>query len=132
MNFRLAVILVIGLVAMLAGTTTASAQSEDMPPSAPRSLFVAADVGCGNFFLDWTESRDDIDPRWAIRYDVYMYIDNPEDAGLVGSVTGDYFIELHVPGLDPDTTYTFFLIAVDSSDNASEESNHHSDENTCP
>ena len=106
---------------------TTEASVDTTPPSAPTSLFVAADAGCGNFFLDWTESRDDIDPQWAIRYDVYM----DDEQVPVGSVTGDYFIELHVD-VEPVSTHAFFLRAVDRSGNTSEPSNVFTEEDTCP
>lgn len=94
-------------------------ESDDVtPPSPPGSLDAAPDAGCGNFLLDWSESRDDIDRQYQIRYDVYM------DDGLdpVDSITGDFFIELHVD-IEPNSTHSFYLRAVDTSGNVSAPSN---------
>jgi predicted phage tail protein len=108
-------------------TATTLESVDTTPPSAPRNLYVAADVGCGNFFLDWTESDDVIDPQWKIRYDVYL--DDEQEPR--GSVTGDYFIELHVD-IDPGSTHSFYLKAVDTSGNESESSNTFTETDTCP
>ena len=49
----------------------------------------------------------------------------------VGSITGDYFIELHVD-VEPGSTHTFFLRAVDRSGNVSEPSNAFTEQDSCP
>jgi hypothetical protein len=127
------------LVLVMGGVATASTsrpdgrspgtlQSPDVtPPSAPRLRGADADVGCGNFFLDWTESRDNVDPQWALRYDIYM------DGGLVpdASVVGDYFVELSVD-VAPGSRHTFVVRAVDRSGNVSGPSNAKTEEDTCP
>jgi hypothetical protein len=129
--------IVLGLV--IGGVATASAswptgsprdtlRSADVtPPSAPRLRDAAADVGCGNFLLDWTESRDNVDPRSALRYDIYM------DGELVpgASVTGDFFVELSVD-VEPGSTHTFVVRAVDRSGNVSQPSNSKTERDSCP
>ena len=129
------------IVSILAvgGVTTASASWSDRssagaldgpdttPPSAPRLVDAAADVGCGNFFLDWKESRDNVDHQTFLRYEVYM------DGELVpeGTVIGDYFVELSVD-VEPGSTHTFVVRAFDRSGNVSAPSNARTETDTCP
>lgn len=97
------------------------------PPSAPRLIDAAADVGCGNFFLDWKGSRDDVDPQWSLRYEVFV------DGELVpgGTVIGDYFVELSV-NVEPGSTHTFVVRTFDRSGNVSAPSNARTETDTCP
>jgi hypothetical protein len=108
-------------------STAALNGPDQTPPSAPRLIDAAADVGCGNFFLDWQESRDNVDPQWALRYEVYM------DGELVpgATVIGDYFVELSVD-VEPGSTHTFVVRAFDRSGNASAPSNPKTEADTCP
>ena len=96
------------------------------PPSTPRLVDAAADVGCGNFFLDWKESRDNVDPQWALRYEIYM------DGELVpgATVIGDYFVELSVD-VEPGSTHTFVVRAFDRAGNVSNPSNAKTETDTC-
>jgi hypothetical protein len=71
MNFRLAVILVIGLVAMLAGTTAASAQWWRDPPTPPGNLEVT-DVGADYIALSWDASFD-----WSFNFNRSYWIPGP-------------------------------------------------------
>jgi hypothetical protein len=135
LRIGLTCIIVSGLA--LGGVATASASlpnrsspelesADTTPPSAPRRLDAAADVGCGNFFLDWRESRDNVDPQWALRYDVYMDGELVPGAGVIG----DYFVELSVD-VEPGSSHTFVVRAVDRSGNVSEPSNVDTEADTC-
>jgi hypothetical protein len=123
----------------IGGVTTASASvlnrlspgapngPDQIPPTAPRLIDAAPDVGCGRFFLDWDESRDNVDPRGALRYEIYM------DGMLVpgATVIGDYFVELSVD-IEPGSTHTFVVRAFDRAGNASAPSNSRTEADTCP
>ena len=125
-------------VLAIGGVTTASASwsnpssagalggPDTTPPSAPRLVDAAADVGCGNFFLDWKESRDNVDPQWSLRYEVYMDGELVPDA----TVIGDYFVELSVD-VEPGSTHTFVVRAFDRSGNVSAPSNARTETDTC-
>ena len=127
------------LALVMGGVATASASwpnrsspetldvPDTTPPSAPRLVDAAADAGCGNFFLDWKESRDNVDPQWALRYEIFM------DGELVPDATvfGDYFVELSVD-VEPGSRHTFVVRAFDRSGNASAPSNAKTETDDCP
>ena len=139
MKLKVGLSCIIVSVLAIGGVTTASASWPDrsssetldgpdtIPPSTPRLVDAAADVGCGNFFLDWKESRDNVDHRSFLRYEVYM------DGELVpgGTVIGDYFVELSVD-IEPGSTHTFVVRAFDRSGNVSAPSNARTERDTCP
>jgi chitinase len=92
--------------------TTASVNGGDTTaPTTPANLS-GFDGGCGEAYLSWTQSTDNVDPQFAIRYDVYVNnIFRPESSGYGLSRTVAYAA---VEGLN-----TFKVIAVDSAGNAS-------------
>ena len=122
------------LALVMGGVATASASwpnrsldgPDTTPPSAPRLVDAAADVGCGNFFLDWKESRDNVDHKTFLRYEFYMDGELLPDV----SVTGDYFVELSVD-VEPGSTHTFVVRAFDRSGNVSAPSNAKTETDTC-
>ena len=139
MKLKVGLSCIIVSVLAIGGVTTASASwsnrssagaldgPDTTPPSAPRLVDAAADVGCGNFFLDWKESRDNVDPQWSLRYEVYMDGELVPDA----TVIGDYFVELSVD-VEPGSTHTFVVRAFDRSGNVSAPSNAKTETDTCP
>jgi hypothetical protein len=94
-------------------TATTLASVDTTPPSAPSNVF-AFDYGCALFELTWTESQDNTDPAFAIRYDIYVNGATTPAA----SVTGDTITDVQTsPG-----TSTFVIKAVDRSGNTSQPS----------
>jgi hypothetical protein len=53
-------------------TVTTLPSSDTVPPSAPRNLRIDIDQGCGEVWLAWDESTDDVDAQSAIEYEVYV------------------------------------------------------------
>jgi hypothetical protein len=139
MRLKVGITCIIVSVLAIGAVTTASASwpagsspgaldgPDTTPPSAPRLIDAAADVGCGNFFLDWKESRDNVDHRSFLRYEVYMDGEWVPD----GTVIGDYFVELSVD-VEPGSTHTFVVRAFDRSGNVSAPSNAKTETDSCP
>jgi hypothetical protein len=70
------------------------------------------DAGCGEAWLRWEASTDNVDPQMAIRYDVYVNgIPRPESTVIGATSTVAYAA---VEG-----TNTFGLYAVDTAGNRS-------------
>jgi chitodextrinase len=53
-------------------TLTTEASSDVTPPSAPTNVRIVRDQGCGEVWLGWTQSTDDMDPQFAIEYEIYV------------------------------------------------------------
>jgi chitodextrinase len=97
-------------------TLTTEASSDVTPPSAPTNVRIVEDQGCGEVWVGWTQSTDDIDPQYAIEYEIYVNgVLSPLAVGA---------------GIDRDFVYataqgdnTFTVKAVDRTGNTSEASN---------
>jgi hypothetical protein len=81
------------------------------PPTAPTNL-VGFDGGCGEVWLTWNQSTDDLEPQFAIRYEI--------------DVNGIFRLESTVMGSGRTVAYavvegfnTFEVFAVDSAGNRS-------------
>jgi len=99
----------------VSATTTAS--TDTTPPTAPTSLRVSDQDGCGEVELGWTQSTDDQDPQSAIRYRVFIN-GEPDPIGIDAIGVGRWITYGVVDG-----TNTFFLRAIDSAGNVSAPSN---------
>lgn len=88
------------------GTPTADTQA----PTAPASL-ATSNPTSNTISLSWTASTDNIG---VAGYDIY------KDGAFYATVTG---ITATVSGLNPSTTYNFYVIAKDAAGNASTASN---------
>jgi chitodextrinase len=96
-------------------TLTTEATSDVTPPSAPTNVRIV-DGGCFEFWVGWTQSTDDIDPQYAIEYEIYVNgVLSPLPVGA---------------GIDRDFVYatasgenTFTVKAVDRAGNTSATSN---------
>jgi chitodextrinase len=86
-----------------------------VPPSAPTNLN-GFDGGCGEAWLNWSPSTDDVDPPSAIRYDVYVNGQPAPESSTIGSTSTIAYARVQ-------GTNTFVVRAVDSSGNVSEPSN---------
>jgi chitodextrinase len=98
-------------------SATTEASADTTPPTAPTSLRVSDEDGCGEVELRWTQSTDDQDPQSAIRYRIFIN-GALDPVGFDPIGTGRTITYGVVDG-----TNTFVLRAVDSAGNVSEQSN---------
>lgn len=84
---------------------------DEEAPTAPEAL-VASNITSRQLTLNWEPSTDNVG---VTRYDVFI------DGESLASTQGDTTTIL-VPGLAPETTYSFYVIALDASGNQSEPS----------
>jgi chitinase len=97
--------------AVSATTRPSTKGSDTTPPTTPGNLS-GFDGGCGEAWLRWDASTDNVDPQLAIRYDVYVNgILRTESTVIGGTSTVAYAA---VEG-----TNTFQLYAVDTAGNRS-------------
>jgi chitodextrinase len=97
-------------------TLMTEATSDVTPPSAPTNVRIVADQGCGEVWVGWNQSTDDIDPQSAIEYEIYVN-------GVLSPLPV-------AAGIDRDFVYatahgdnTFTVKAVDRAGNTSQASN---------
>jgi hypothetical protein len=98
-------------------SATAAASTDTTPPTAPTTLRVSDEDGCGEVELRWTQSTDDQDPQSAIRYRIFIN-GKPDPVGFDAIGTGRWITYGLVDG-----TNTFVLRAIDSAGNVSAPSN---------
>jgi Fibronectin type III domain len=107
-------------------SATTLASTDTTPPTAPTTLRVSDEDGCGEVELRWTQSTDDQDPQSAIRYRIFIN-GEPDPVGFDAIGTGRWITYGVVDG-----TNTFVLRAVDSAGNVSAPSNSYAIElNIC-
>jgi chitodextrinase len=51
---------------------TTEATNDVTPPSVPTNVHIVRDQGCGEVWVGWTQSTDDMDPQYAIEYEIYV------------------------------------------------------------
>jgi Fibronectin type III domain len=98
-------------------SATTAASTDTTPPTAPTTLHVSDEDGCGEVELRWTQSTDDQDPQSAIRYRIFIN-GEPDPVGFDAIGTGRWITYGVVDG-----TNTFVLRAIDSAGNVSAPSN---------
>ena len=87
-----------------------------MPPTAPTNVRVESDEGCGEVWLAWDQSTDNVDPQSALEYEIVINgVLSP--LGVVTGV-GRAFAYSTVNG-----TNRFVVQAVDRTGNTSAPSN---------
>jgi len=92
-------------------TTEASDPNDTTPPTTPANLTDnGMSFGDGETWLFWQQSTDNVDPQFAIRYDVY--VNGVLDGGMMG---GSSTVVYGNPGV----FNTYQVIAVDSAGNQS-------------
>lgn len=93
------------------GTTACHGTSSDLvAPTAPTNLSATA-VGSGHVDLSWTASTDDV----AVSgYGIYR------NGARIGSSTGTSYPDMTA---DPNTSYVYYVVAYDTSNNISSPSN---------
>src|SRR5690606_34669226 len=111
MYFRLALVLFVGMVAIVIGSATASAWwwRDRTPPTPPGNLEVT-DQGADYVTLSWDAS---LDWSFSINYRI-----NRGDVGQSVTVPGSQTSYVW-SGLESGETYSFYVEAVDSSGNVS-------------
>lgn len=92
-------------------TTLASDPNDTTSPTAPTNLW-ANDGGCGEVWLFWTQSTDNVDAQAEIRYNVYINGVLEPTASVVGSGRTIFYVTA-------DGAYTFEVVAVDAAGNVS-------------
>jgi cellulose 1,4-beta-cellobiosidase len=92
-------------------TTPASDPNDTIPAAAPTNLW-ANKGGCGEVWLFWTQSTDNVDAQSQIRYDVYIKGTLEPTATVLGAGQTIFYVTA-------DGHYTFEVVAVDAAGNAS-------------
>jgi chitodextrinase len=93
-------------------TTRSSTKGSDVsPPTTPANLS-GFDGGCGEAWLRWDASTDNVDPQLAIRYDVYVNGVLSRESTVVGGTSTVAYAAV-------EGANTFELYAVDTAGNRS-------------
>jgi len=86
-----------------------------VPPTAPTNVHLVSALACDELYIGWTQSTDNVDPQYAIEYEIY-----------VNGVLSPLAVSA---GVDQDFVYatalgenTFVVKAVDRTGNTSEPS----------
>jgi hypothetical protein len=53
-------------------TATTETSTDTVAPSVPTNVRLLRDNGCAEVWLGWTQSTDDVDPQFAIEYEIYV------------------------------------------------------------
>lgn len=92
-------------------TTGAGDPTDTTPPSAPTNL-AGYNQGSGEAALSWTQSTDNVDPQFAIRYEIFVNgVFHPESTVIGYGST--------IAFTDVEDFNTFEVVAVDSAGNRS-------------
>jgi chitodextrinase len=91
-------------------TTGAGDPNDTTPPTPPTNL-TGSDQGAGEADLRWTQSTDNVDPQFTIRYEIF--VEGNFDSTVIG--VGQTIAYAVVEGFN-----TFTVVAVDSAGNRSE------------
>jgi chitodextrinase len=97
-------------------TLTTEPSSDTVPPTAPTNLHLVSDQGGGEFYLGWTQSTDDVDPQYAIEYEIYVN-------GVLSPLAVSAGVDQDFVYARPECVNTFVVKAVDRTGNTSAPSN---------
>ncbi|NLF76483.1 MAG: fibronectin type III domain-containing protein [Chloroflexi bacterium] len=97
-------------------TLTTEASSDTVAPTAPTNLHLVSDQGGGEFYLGWTQSTDDVDPQYAIEYEIYVN-------GVLSPLAVSAGVDQDFVYAAPECENVFVVKAVDQTGNTSEPSN---------
>ena len=97
-------------------TLTTEASSDTVPPTAPTNLHLVSDNGGGEFYIGWTQSTDDVDPQYAIEYEIYVN-------GVMSALPVSAGVDQDFVYAQPECVNTVVVKAVDRTGNTSAPSN---------
>lgn len=97
-------------------TLTTEPSSDTVPPTAPTNLHLVSDQGGGEFYLGWTQSTDDVDPQYAIEYEIYVN-------GVLSPLAVSAGVDQDFVYARPECENVFVVKAVDRTGNTSAPSN---------
>src|SRR5215216_3166866 len=97
-------------------TLTTEASSDTVPPTAPTNLHLVSDQGGGEFYIGWTQSTDNVDPQYAIEYEIYVN-------GVLSPLPVSAGVDQDFVYASPDCENVFVVKAVDRTGNTSAPSN---------
>jgi chitodextrinase len=97
-------------------TLTTEASSDTVPPTAPTNLHLVSDQGGGEFYIGWTQSTDDVDPQYAIEYEIYVN-------GVMSALPVSAGVDQDFVYARPECVNTVVVKAVDRTGNTSAPSN---------
>jgi hypothetical protein len=92
------------------------ASGDTVPPPAPTNLHLVSDNGGGEFYVGWTESTDDVDPQYAIEYEIYVN-------GVMSALPVSAGVDQDFVYAQPECVNTVVVKAVDRTGNTSAPSN---------
>jgi predicted phage tail protein len=98
-----------------ASIATTEPSSDVTPPTAPTGLHLVRDQGCGEIYLGWTQATDDVDPQYAIEYEIY--VNGVLSPLAVSAGVSEDFVYATAFGNN-----VFYVKAVDRTGNSSEPS----------
>ena len=97
-------------------TLTTQPSSDTVPPTAPTNLHLVSDQGGGEFYIGWTQSTDDVDPQYAIEYEIYVN-------GVMSALPVSAGVDEDFVYARPECVNTVVVKAVDRTGNTSPPSN---------
>jgi len=97
-------------------TLTTEASSDTVPPTAPTNLHLVSDQGGGEFYIGWTQSTDNVDPQYAIEYEIYVN-------GVLSPLAVSAGVDQDFVYARPECVNVFVVKAVDRTGNTSQPSN---------
>ena len=97
-------------------TATTQTSTDTTPPSPPTNLHLVRDNGCAEVWLGWTQATDDVDPQFAIEYEIYVN-DVLSPLAVSAGVSEDFVYGTGFP------ENVFVVRAVDRAGNTSAASN---------
>jgi chitodextrinase len=97
-------------------TLTTQPSSDTVPPTAPTNLHLVSDNGGGEFWVGWTQSTDDVDPQYAIEYEIYVN-------GVLSPLAVSAGVDEDFVYARPECVNTVVVKAVDRTGNTSAPSN---------
>jgi chitodextrinase len=97
-------------------TLTTQTSSDTVPPTAPTNLHLVSDQGGGEFYIGWTQSTDNVDPQYAIEYEIYVN-------GVLSPLAVSAGVDQDFVYARPECENNFVVKAVDRTGNTSAPSN---------
>lgn len=97
-------------------TLTTPPSSDTTPPLPPSNLRLEMDMSCGEIFLGWNQTTDNLDPQDKIEYEIFVN-------GVLSPLPVSAGIDMDFVYATAHGENTFYVRAVDRSGNSSAPSN---------